>query len=166
MTKVPTVCASSKGGGRDRESISMEPRGIYLGEKLTYIDFEHLFKVGDAIHHVVGPLLLDGDTGTVDASRQLSPRRLQLLSKVLLSSLDPLFCRSGTPITCARARRRRRSGTVFNETLCDSEVTYLLYAVRFGNVHLDVDSLVADGFGDLGALGAVQDIEQGDESAL
>jgi hypothetical protein len=50
--------------------------------------------------------------------------------------------------------------------LCHSGVTYLLYAVRFGNVDLYVDGLVADGFGNLGALGAVQDIEQGDESAL
>lgn len=96
----------------------MEPRGIYSGAKLTYVDFEHLFKVGDAIHHVVGPLLLDGDTGTVDASRQLSPRRLQLLSKVLLSSLDPLFSRSGTQqharettTTTIRNRMHERSVT-------------------------------------------------------
>jgi hypothetical protein len=68
MTKVPTVCVSRKGGGHDRDSISMEPRGIHWGKKSAYVDFEHLFKVGDAIHHVVGPFLLDGDTGAVNAS--------------------------------------------------------------------------------------------------
>lgn len=142
----------------------MWPRAIHFGEKSTYVDFEHLFKVGDAIHHVVCPFLLDGNTGAVNASRQLSARRLQLLGKVLLSSLDPLCFADQVPRQHARARRRR-SGTVWTNALLQ-RTTYLLYAVRFGNVDLNVDGLVADGFGDLAALGAVQDIEQGDESAL
>jgi len=59
----------------------------------THVDLEHLFKVGDAVDHVVGPLLLDGDTSAVDTSRELSARRLELIGKVLLSGLDSLINR-------------------------------------------------------------------------
>lgn len=69
--------------------MSFFPRSA--NEQKTHVDLEHLLKVRDAVDHVVGPLLLDGDTRAVDAAHQLSSLWPQLALEVVESLVQGLL---------------------------------------------------------------------------